>query len=114
MLPDLLTSVKPELVLYDAGVDPHGNDALGRLSLTSDGLFRRDMQVRAWFTGTSLLRTFAIHLNNPSQPMQSGKLQLPVSSSSTAKCAAVSAQYSVVLRTPRLKLLLLAAQRFFE
>lgn len=45
VLPDLLAAVKPDLVLYDAGVDPHQNDALGRLSLTSDGLFRRDMQV---------------------------------------------------------------------
>lgn len=47
VLPELLASVKPDLVLYDAGVDPHQNDALGRLSLSSDGLFRRDMQVTA-------------------------------------------------------------------
>ncbi|KAK9827770.1 hypothetical protein WJX74_001780 [Apatococcus lobatus] len=45
VLPDVLASVKPDLVLYDAGVDPHKNDALGRLSLSSEGLFRRDMQV---------------------------------------------------------------------
>ena len=45
MLPDLLTQVKPDLVMYDAGVDPHTNDALGRLALSSNGLFRRDMQV---------------------------------------------------------------------
>ena len=91
VLPDLLTSVKPELVLYDAGVDPHANDALGRLSLTSDGLFRRDMQVRAWPTGTSSLCTSAVCLDNPSQPMQSGKQQLPASGLSTADCAIVSA-----------------------
>jgi acetoin utilization deacetylase AcuC-like enzyme len=44
-LPDLLTQVKPDLVLYDAGVDPHLDDQLGKLALTDIGLFRRDMQV---------------------------------------------------------------------
>ncbi len=44
-LPDLLTQVKPDLVLYDAGVDPHGGDRLGKLALTDTGLYRRDMQV---------------------------------------------------------------------
>lgn len=41
-LPDLLTSFKPDLVLYDAGVDPHQADQLGKLALTDEGLFRRD------------------------------------------------------------------------
>ncbi len=44
-LPDLLTSFKPDLVLYDAGVDPHVSDRLGKLALTDRGLFCRDMQV---------------------------------------------------------------------
>lgn len=44
-LPDLLAQVKPDLVLYDAGVDPHIGDRLGKLALTDTGLFRRDMQV---------------------------------------------------------------------
>ena len=44
-LPDLLTQVNPDLVLYDAGVDPHGGDRLGKLALTDTGLFRREMQV---------------------------------------------------------------------
>ncbi|NJR50739.1 MAG: histone deacetylase [Leptolyngbyaceae cyanobacterium CSU_1_3] len=44
-LPDLLSEVKPDLVLYDAGVDPHLGDRLGKLSLTDTGLFRREMQV---------------------------------------------------------------------
>lgn len=44
-LPDLLTQVKPDLVLYDAGVDPHVGDRLGKLALTDTGLFRREMQV---------------------------------------------------------------------
>ncbi|MBD1891193.1 histone deacetylase [Coleofasciculus sp. FACHB-SPT9] len=44
-LPDLLSQVKPDLVLYDAGVDPHGGDRLGKLALTDTGIFRREMQV---------------------------------------------------------------------
>jgi acetoin utilization deacetylase AcuC-like enzyme len=44
-LPDLLSQVKPDLILYDAGVDPHQGDRLGKLALTDRGLFCRDMQV---------------------------------------------------------------------
>jgi acetoin utilization deacetylase AcuC-like enzyme len=44
-LPDLLTRVQPDLVLYDAGVDPHVGDRLGKLALTDSGLYRREMQV---------------------------------------------------------------------
>lgn len=44
-LPGLLQQVQPDLVLYDAGVDPHGEDRLGKLALTDLGLYRRDMQV---------------------------------------------------------------------
>jgi acetoin utilization deacetylase AcuC-like enzyme len=45
ILPDVLTQVKPDLVLYDAGVDPHRDDALGKLALTDSGLLQRDVQV---------------------------------------------------------------------
>ncbi|MBX2862848.1 MAG: histone deacetylase [Leptolyngbyaceae cyanobacterium MAG.088] len=44
-LPDLLTQVKPDLILYDAGVDPHREDRLGKLALTDEGLYRRDRYV---------------------------------------------------------------------
>lgn len=44
-LPDLLSQIKPDLVLYNAGVDPHGGDRLGKLALTNEGLWRREMQV---------------------------------------------------------------------
>jgi acetoin utilization deacetylase AcuC-like enzyme len=44
-LPDLLRQVQPDLVLYDAGVDPHLADRLGKLALTDTGLYRREMQV---------------------------------------------------------------------
>lgn len=33
-------------VLYDAGVDPHADDALGRLALSDAGLWRRELLVR--------------------------------------------------------------------
>lgn len=44
-LPDLLSEVQPDLILYDAGVDPHASDRLGKLSLTDAGIYRREMQV---------------------------------------------------------------------
>ncbi len=44
-LPDLLAEIQPDLVLYDAGVDPHAGDRLGKLALTDTGIFRREMQV---------------------------------------------------------------------
>ncbi len=46
-LPDVLSSVRPDLVIYDAGVDPHKDDPLGRLSLTNEGLYKRDETVIA-------------------------------------------------------------------
>ena len=33
---------KPDIVFYNAGVDPHRDDRLGRLSLSDDGLAERD------------------------------------------------------------------------
>jgi acetoin utilization deacetylase AcuC-like enzyme len=44
-LPDLLSQQRPDLVLYDAGVDPHRDDLLGKLALSDAGLFRRDRTV---------------------------------------------------------------------
>jgi acetoin utilization deacetylase AcuC-like enzyme len=44
-LPDLLNSFRPDLVLYDAGVDPHRDDKLGKLALTDKGLYQRDSYV---------------------------------------------------------------------
>lgn len=41
-LPKLLRQFKPSIVLYDAGVDVHKDDALGRLKITDDGLCRRE------------------------------------------------------------------------
>jgi acetoin utilization deacetylase AcuC-like enzyme len=44
-LTSVLTTFRPDLVLYDAGVDTHADDALGRLSLTDNGIFRRELMV---------------------------------------------------------------------
>ncbi len=41
-LPAFLDAHRPDLVFYQAGVDPHVDDRLGRLALTDDGLVRRD------------------------------------------------------------------------
>jgi acetoin utilization deacetylase AcuC-like enzyme len=46
-LPDLLQRVQPDLVFLDAGVDPHHDDALGKLALSDGGLDRRDRYVLA-------------------------------------------------------------------
>ena len=45
LLPDLLEQARPELVIYNAGVDPHRNDRLGRLALSDTGLLLRDRMV---------------------------------------------------------------------
>jgi len=41
-LPKVLDGFAPDFVFYQAGVDPHENDKLGRLNLTDDGLTVRD------------------------------------------------------------------------
>lgn len=41
-LPPLIDAFAPDLILYQAGVDPHANDKLGRLSLTDKGLAARE------------------------------------------------------------------------
>lgn len=47
----ILSTFKPELVLYDAGVDVWEGDQLGHLSLTHAGIWHRD-----WFVVDSCLR----------------------------------------------------------
>jgi acetoin utilization deacetylase AcuC-like enzyme len=46
-LPQVLRDASPDLAIYIAGADPHEGDALGRLSLTFDGLIQRDAFVLA-------------------------------------------------------------------
>ena len=44
-LPTLLSEHRPDIVFYNAGVDPHADDKLGRLALSDGGLARRDRTV---------------------------------------------------------------------
>ena len=44
-LPPILDRFRPDLILYQAGVDPHAADKLGRLALTDAGLDARDRYV---------------------------------------------------------------------
>ncbi|MDE1467195.1 histone deacetylase family protein [Aurantiacibacter sp. D1-12] len=44
-IPAVLSAFAPDFVLYQAGVDPHGDDKLGRLSLSDEGLINRDRYV---------------------------------------------------------------------
>jgi acetoin utilization deacetylase AcuC-like enzyme len=41
-LPPLIERFRPDLILYQAGVDCHADDKLGRLALTDKGLHERD------------------------------------------------------------------------
>lgn len=41
-LPEVIAGFAPDFVLYQAGVDPHADDKLGRLALTDAGLEARD------------------------------------------------------------------------
>ena len=45
VLPDALDGFAPDLILYQAGVDPHAGDRLGRLALSDAGLEARDRYV---------------------------------------------------------------------
>jgi acetoin utilization deacetylase AcuC-like enzyme len=44
----LTAAFAPDLVFYNAGVDPHAEDRLGRLALSDAGLRARDAMVVAW------------------------------------------------------------------
>ncbi len=48
-LPASLALARPDIVFYNAGVDPHHDDRLGRLALTSKGLEERDRMVIGFF-----------------------------------------------------------------
>lgn len=44
-LPEILDKFTPDLVFYDAGIDPFEGDTLGKLSLSEQGLLERDIYV---------------------------------------------------------------------
>jgi acetoin utilization deacetylase AcuC-like enzyme len=49
LLPLLSLYARPDIVFYNAGVDPHAADRLGKLGLTDEGLRRRDQAVLGHF-----------------------------------------------------------------
>jgi acetoin utilization deacetylase AcuC-like enzyme len=53
-LPPVLDRFAPDLVFYNAGVDPHRDDRLGHLALTDAGLEARDRRVVDLVTGRGL------------------------------------------------------------
>ena len=53
-LPRVLDDFVPDLILYQAGVDPHIDDRLGRLALTDAGLDARDRYVMRQARGRGL------------------------------------------------------------
>lgn len=54
MLDQLLPKLRPDIVFYNAGVDPHADDRLGRLSLSDAGLAARDERVLSLCRGFNL------------------------------------------------------------
>jgi acetoin utilization deacetylase AcuC-like enzyme len=53
-LPAVLDQVRPDLVFYIAGVDPHQDDRLGKLALTDLGLMTRERRVIEAVRGRSV------------------------------------------------------------
>ncbi len=49
LLPLLSLYARPDIVFYNAGVDPHASDRLGKLSLSDEGLRQRDEAVIGHF-----------------------------------------------------------------
>ncbi|MBW3097451.1 histone deacetylase [Pseudohoeflea sp. DP4N28-3] len=49
VLPQTLAGFEPDIVFYNAGVDPHASDRLGRLCLSDHGLRQRDHAVFAFY-----------------------------------------------------------------
>jgi acetoin utilization deacetylase AcuC-like enzyme len=48
------TQFDPQFIIYLAGADPHEHDRLGKLSLTKEGMRKRDQQVYNWATANAL------------------------------------------------------------
>ncbi|GHC80203.1 hypothetical protein GCM10010136_33150 [Limoniibacter endophyticus] len=49
VLPRLIEAGRPDLVFYNAGVDPHMDDRLGRMKMTDQGLEWRERTVIDFF-----------------------------------------------------------------
>jgi len=53
-LDSVIASWHPDFVIYDAGSDVHADDALGRLSVTTEGLYARDYGVISRIRGLGI------------------------------------------------------------
>ncbi len=53
-LSELLPAYAPDLVLYNAGVDPHRNDRLGKLALSDEGIAAREHLVLSLCLGSGI------------------------------------------------------------
>lgn len=49
MLYECIKNITPDVVIYDAGVDVHANDRLGRLSISTNGIYNRDTKIINFF-----------------------------------------------------------------
>ncbi|KQT32414.1 histone deacetylase [Sphingomonas sp. Leaf412] len=56
-LAPMIAGFAPDLILYQAGVDPYADDRLGRLSLSDDGLVARERLVARLAGGTPIAST---------------------------------------------------------
>lgn len=54
LLPLFVDYARPDLVFYNAGVDPHREDRLGKLALSDEGLRSRDRLVIGHFRGLGI------------------------------------------------------------
>lgn len=73
VLPGVLDDFAPDIVLYQAGVDPHRDDRLGRLALSDEGLQARDRFVVAQVRGRGLPIASALGGGYGSDPMLIGR-----------------------------------------
>lgn len=73
VLPPVLDEFAPDIVLYQAGVDPHRDDRLGRLALSDEGLQARDRFVVAQVRGRGLPVASALGGGYGTDPMLIGQ-----------------------------------------
>jgi acetoin utilization deacetylase AcuC-like enzyme len=73
VLPRVLDDFRPDIVLYQAGVDPHVDDRLGRLALSDEGLQARDRFVLAEARGRGLPVASALGGGYGTDPMVIGQ-----------------------------------------
>jgi acetoin utilization deacetylase AcuC-like enzyme len=69
-LPGLVDDVAPDLLLYQAGVDPFAGDRLGRLALTRNGLVARDRWIAEFARTRGLPLASALGGGYGSDPME--------------------------------------------